>query len=358
VSPPDTPLDIAADTVERLAARWFARRRSGEMSEAEARELQAWLDADAAHRVAYDAVSRAWVRAGLMRTSPEVLHLRARHRRSFPRTRRLLASRALAASLMVAVLGAGGTFGVRAGLAELRKLPTATYRTALGEQRTITLADGSRVTLNTDSVLRTRRSGTQRLVYLDKGQAFFKVAHDASHPFVVTAAGRTVTALGTAFDVRIDRGAFQVVLVEGRVKVEAPVAAARAEAGAAPEAAKVQATELIAGSQLVAVSERDWRVAKADIPEETAWVTGWLKFDGQPLGDVVAELGRYSNQRIVLLDPELAKAPVSGRFRPENMGAFVRALETYGIARVASQTPNEIQLAAPDKKNSREDMGG
>jgi len=358
MSPADMPVDTAPEPVERLAARWFARRRSGEMSEVESRELQAWLDADAAHRSAYDVVSRAWVRAGLMRTSPEVLQLRARHRRSFPRTRRLLASRAMAASLMFAIVGAGGLFGMRAGLAELRKLPTATYRTALGEQRTITLADGSRVTLNTDSVLRTRRSGTQRLVYLDKGQAFFKVAHDASHPFVVTAAGRTVTALGTAFDVRIDGGSFQVVLVEGRVKVEAPVAAPRTDVGATPETPKVQATELVAGSQLVAVSERDWRVAKADIPEETAWVTGWLKFDGQPLGDVVAELGRYSNQRIVLVDPELAKAPVSGRFRPENMGAFVRALETYGIARVAAESPAEIRLVAPDKKISQADMGG
>ena len=358
MTPLDDLPDTTPETVERTAARWFARRRSGEMTEAEAPELQAWLDADPAHRAAYDVVSRAWVRAGLMRSAPEVLQLRARHRKPFPRARRVLASRALAASLVAAVLGVGGLFGVQAGLAELHKLPTASYRTALGEQRTITLADGSRVTLNTDTIVRTRRSGTQRLVYLDRGQAFFKVAHDPAHPFVVTAAGRTVTALGTAFDVRLDKGRFQVVLVEGRVKVEAPVTAVKREGAGAAEPSKSQATELVAGSQLVAVSDRDWRVAKADIPEETAWVTGWLKFDGQPLGDVVAELSRYSNQRIVLADPALASAPVSGRFKPENMGAFVRALETYGIARVASETPTEIRLVAADKKISREDMGG
>jgi transmembrane sensor len=353
-----SPLDDLPETVERIAARWFARRRSGEMTEAEARELQAWLDADPAHRAAYDVVSRAWVRAGLMRSAPEVLQLRARHRRPFPLTRRIMGSRAMAASLAAIVVGAGGVFGVQAAWMELHRLPDATYRTALGEQRTITLADGSRVTLNTDSVLRTRGSNGQRLIYLDRGQAFFKVAHDRAHPFIVTAAGRTVTALGTEFDVRVDKGRFQVVLVEGRVKVEAPVAAARREGGAPAEAPKSQATELVAGSQLVAVSDRDWRVARADIPEETAWVTGWLKFDGQPLGDVVDELSRYSNQRIVLADPALASAPVSGRFRPENMGAFVRALETYGIARVAAETPTEIRLVAADKKISREDMGG
>jgi len=348
----------APDTVERAAARWFARRRSGEMSEAKARELQAWLDANAAHRAAYDVVSRAWVRAGLMRSAPEVLQLRARHRRPFPLARRVLASRAMAAGLVAAVVGVGGLFGVQTAWEQLHRLPDATYRTGVGEQRTIRLADGSRVTLNTDTIVRTRRSGARRLIYLDRGQAFFKVAHDRAHPFVVTAAGRTVTALGTAFDVRLDKGRFQVVLVEGRVKVEAPVAAAAHDPGTPAETPRSQATELIAGSQLVAVSDRDWKVGRADIPEETAWVTGWLKFDGQPLGDVAAELGRYSNQRIVLTDPSLASAPVSGRFRPENMGAFVRALETYGIARVASESPTEIRLAAPDKNISQRDMGG
>lgn len=345
-------IDEGPEPVERTAARWFARRRSGEITEAETAQLRLWLDENPENRLAYDVVARAWARAGLMRTTPEVLQLRARHRGAFPRTRRLLASRALAASLVAGVLGVGGYAGVTAGMAQLRKLPDATYRTAIGEQRTLKLADGSQVTLNTDTVLRTRRSGDRRLLYLDRGQAFFKVAHDKAHPFVVTAAGRTVTALGTAFEVRVEQGRFQVVLAEGRVKVEAPVAAASAGAP------KVQATELVAGSQLVADSDREWRVAKADIPDQTAWVTGWLSFDGEPLGAVVRELGRYSSRRIVLADPKLAGAPVSGRFKPENIDAFVRALETYNIARVVVNTPSEIRLAAPEPKNATEAMGG
>lgn len=345
-----SPLELAPDPMERIAARWFARWRSGEMSEAESRELHQWLEADAAHRLAYDVVARAWVRAGLMRTAPEVLQLRAKHRRPFPRARRFFTSRALAACLAVAVIGVAGVYVAQ----ELRRLPNATYRTAIGEQRTIKLADGSVVTLNTDSVLRTRRSGAQRLLYLDKGQALFKVAHDASHPFVVTAAGRTVTALGTSFDVSIDQNRFEVVLVEGRVKVETPVVA---PPGAA-QTPRVQATELIAGSQFIAVSERDWRVAKANIPDETEWATGWLRFDEEPLGEVVKELSRYSTRRIVIADPELEAKPVSGRFKPENIDAFVRSLETYNVAHVTVSTPAEIRLAKPDEKISQQDMGG
>ncbi|HYG28307.1 MAG TPA: DUF4880 domain-containing protein, partial [Caulobacteraceae bacterium] len=132
-----------AEPVERTAARWFARRRSGEMSEAEGRELHAWLEADPAHRFAYDTIARAWARAGLMRTVPEVLQLRAKHRRPFPLTRRLLGSRAIAASLAAVALGLGATAGVQVGMAEMKRLPTATYSTKLGEQRTITLRAGT-----------------------------------------------------------------------------------------------------------------------------------------------------------------------------------------------------------------------
>lgn len=341
---------LAPEPVERTAARWFARWRSGEMTDAEVRELQQWLEADADHRLAYDVVARAWVRTGLMRTAPEVLQLRARHRQPFPRARRFITSRAMAASLAVAVLGLGAV----SAYAEWRRLPDASYSTGIGEQRTIKLRDGSVVILNTDSVVRTRRSGTQRLIYLDKGQALFKVAHDRSRPFIVTAAGRTVTALGTSFDVRIDQNRFEVVLVEGRVKVETPVIA---RPGAA-QPTRVQATELIAGSQFVAVSERDWRVAKADAADETEWATGWLRFEEEPLGQVVQELSRYSTRRIVIADPELEAKPVSGRFRPENIDAFVRALDTYHVAQVTVNTPTEIRLAKPDEKTSPTNMGG
>ena len=73
---------------------------------------------------------------------------------------------------------------------------------------------------------------------------------------------------------------------------------------------------------------------------------------------MVQELSRYSTRRIVIVDPELETAPVSGRFRPENIDAFVRALETYKVAKVTVSTPAEVRLARPDEKISQQDMGG
>src|SRR5690606_34195438 len=110
---------------------------------------------------------------------------------------------ALAAGLAIAILGGSGVLTVQ-NLLGPKPLATQAFRTELGQRSTVTLPDGSVVTLNTDTVVRTRADGERRLVYLDKGQAFFEVAKDPRRPFVVTAAGRTVTALGTAFDVRVD----------------------------------------------------------------------------------------------------------------------------------------------------------
>ena len=361
MSPAETIADMAQETVARAAARWFARQRSGEMNAAETHGLQAWLDRDPEHRLAYDVVARAWASAGLMRSAPEVLTLRARHRRPFPRVRRILASRAMAACLAVAMVAGAGLGAVESGLIDLKRLPTETFETAVGQQRTIALPDGSTVTLNTDTVLRTRGTRNQRLLYLDRGQAFFQVAKDPSRPFVVHAAGRTVTALGTAFDVRIEKGRFEVLLVEGRVKVEAPVAPLPQAPGAGPAASAptMQASELVAGSQLVAVSDRGWTVDKADdVVNETTWVTGWLKFDREPLGAIVEELSRYSHRRIIVSDPDLALVPVSGRFKPEDIDTFVRALETYRIAHVAVSSATEIRLVPAGEKNVAEQYGG
>jgi transmembrane sensor len=353
-----SPQDIreAPETVERMAARWFARRRSGEMTPAEAAELETWLDQDAAHRLAYDVVSRAWASAGLMRTAPEVLTLRARHRRQPSLLRRFLTPPAIAACLAIATVAGGGAWVIDAGLLASKHFSNQTFTTELGERQTIVLADGSTVTLNTDTVLRTRASARQRLLYLERGQAYFKVAKDTSRPFIVNAGGRTITALGTAFDVRLDEGKFEVTLVEGKVKVVTPVAPPPTEPLAQPT---IQTSELVAGSRFVALDERRWSVDQVAAVKETAWITGWLRFDNEPLGEVVAEIGRYSDRKIVLADPELAAVPISGRFKPDDLDAFVRALATYKIARVSVENSTEVRLAAmPVKKTFENAMGG
>lgn len=323
--------------IDDLAAGWFARQRAGDMMAAEAEALDAWLDTDPAHRAALDALSRAWMRAEAARDDPEILAWRERARRRvyWPH------ARAAAAVLLAAVLlgGAGWQLG-RAGLLPWSgRFYDQEFQTDLGQRATFTLRDGSKVTLNTGTRLRTVAAQGRRLVYLDRGQAYFRVAKDASRPFVVKAGGRTITAIGTAFDVRVEPKRFEVTLVEGRVRVETP--SARPAKAAAP-----QTTELTPGAQLVASTAADWSVQQTNTARETSWLAGRLMFENEPLGAVAEEFGRYSERRIVFADPELARTPVTGTFRSGDLSGFVRALEQYQLARVVEETDDTVRLAA------------
>jgi len=343
----------ALTAIDDHAAAWFARQRAGDITPAEAAELDAWLDADPEHRAALDALQRAWERAELARHDPEILAWRERALKRRAGWREAFAGRAIAVALVVAVLGAGATWGVTdAGLLTgYWRFSAQEFHTDHGQRATFTLPDGSKVTLNTDSQLRTRAADGKRHVYLDHGQAFFKVAHDASHPFVVHAAGRTITAIGTAFDVRVEGQKLEVTLVEGKVRVEAPVptpptaAVPKANASdAQPVVPAVQATEMTAGSQLVALEPRGWTVRPADTARETSWLAGRMMFENQTLATVAGEFARYSEQKIVFDDPALANERITGTFRSGDVGTFVRALEKYRIARVEGETDDAVRL--------------
>jgi transmembrane sensor len=340
-----TAVPPLVDSIEGQAAGWFARQRSGLMTPTEDAELEAWRLADPTHQAAYDAVARAWSGVAFARSAPEILAIRAEARRRPHIERRTVFTRAAAglAALMV-VGGASLWAGQESGFARSHELTDRTFSTGLGERQTFTLPDGSIVTLNTASTLRTRADGDRRLLYLDRGQAFFRVAKDKRHPFIVAAAGRTITAVGTAFDVRVDGKAMEVTLVEGKVKVDTP---SRRPAGPT-DAPPLQTTEMLPGNRLVASLDTPaLTVAPTDTVKETSWLTGWLNFDNQPLADVAAEFNRYSPRKIVLADPDIANTAVSGRFKADDVDAFTHALARYHIAQVESADDAAIRLGAP-----------
>ncbi len=336
---PDDPADPAD-----AAAGWFARQRSGDLSPREAENLAAWLEADPAHGAALAAVEQTWAGAEAMRAHPRVLAMReAALKRQVPQ-RRTWAIRAMAASIVVAIV-AGGLIASTDLLARLGLFGAQEFKTGVGQQATIRLADGSTVVLNTDTILRTRPARDRRLIYLDKGQAFFRVAHDPTRPFIVSAAGRTVTAVGTAFDVRVDPKRFEVTLVEGKVRVEAPGRLASVADPRGP--GSLQATEMLAGSQLVSPDAGHWSLARADTAKETSWLHGQLVFEAEPIGDVAAELNRYSDRKIIVEDAAVARRPISGTFKTGDVEAFIRAVEAYRLASVDTDTDEQVRLAAP-----------
>lgn len=324
-SPHSTP--ALGRNPRETAADWLMREEDGQLAAEGLAARDAWLAEHPSHVAAYDAARRAMGRLDNVAADPGILALRASALsvKAGPGWRPWR----IAAGLVAAVVLAGGGVAVvsadRPGstaLAALEQIvhPGAeVYRTAVGERSTVTLPDGSVATLNTDTVLRVSYNGAARGVRLVRGQALFEVKHGQKRPFEVYAGDRVVTALGTVFDVRLQGDRVKVALVEGRVRVQKR---------AAPAAASPAARVLMApGELLEARPAEPMRVQSADIARETSWRSGVVVFDETPLSEAVAELNRYSNERLVIRDSDVAAFHVTGVFKTGDMVRFARTVE-------------------------------
>jgi len=330
------------DAVHDAAIAWRVRHQIKPLDETELAAFTAWLDEAPEHRAIYDEIDELWQTAGELGQHP--LYVETRERAIAAADRSRTTRRSIAAGLAAIIGIAGGALYLENAP---KPLGTQTFHTTIGQRAAVTLPDGSKVTLNTDTVLRTKAADGKRLVYLDRGQAFFEVAKDRRHPFVVTAAGRTVTAVGTAFDVRVDHGELKVVLVEGKVRVEParaiqPNPKAPAEAKPPPP----MITDMSAGSQLVVVDDTDWRLTPTNTARETSWLNGQLVFDDESLANIVEEMNRYSTRKLVLSDRRLAEHRISGNFKPGDVDGFARMLRTGGVASLIERPDGEIEIVA------------
>jgi len=213
------------------------------------------------------------------------------------------------------------------------------YRTEVGQRRDLQLPDGSVIALNTASTVLVHYTDRKRNVQLLRGQALFEVAADAERPFVVTAGDRRITAVGTAFDVRVDASGLRVSMVEGRVKVD-PIQGE----GLDRFIPLLGRKRLVAGEQLVADARHEVTVSVTDVAREVSWRDGRLIFRHDTLAEAVAEINRYSQTQLVVEDPRAAGLRISGVFsthRPEN---FVSALSAYYPVEARPRAPRVIGL--------------
>ncbi len=331
------------------AAWWFARLQRGPLEAAEERSFESWLESEGAAE-AFDKARRAWSITGMVADAPQMRALRTSALARVRPVRRVVWSRAagIAAGLVLvaatAVALITGPFERLAHQANgLHQLGGADYATAVGERLAVTLPDGSVVTLNTDSALDVAYGDRLRLVRLLKGQAYFEVAADAETPFVVEAAGRRITALGTAFDVRLDPDRFQILLAEGRVGVARSPYAFDMAGGD-------RQILLEAGQGLVAVFGAPEEIVTVDVERQLRWRQGFVEFDGEPLINVIAEMNRYADARLVVQDARIADLRVSGVFRVGDQSQFVQVITR--ILPVTAQTQDtgttRLVWASPD----------
>ena len=220
------------------------------------------------------------------------------------------------------------------------------FETSVGERSVITLADGSIVSINTNSLVEVSFSASERLVKLLRGQAYFEVAEDVYRPFVVQAGDQRVVALGTAFDVRFYRkDRVEITLVEGRVEVN-DVSRARGTFPRKGGQAPVDPIALTPGHRLIARAASAPEVVVTDTVEETSWRSGQLLFRERPLASAVEEINRYSLQKLVLADdPRVRALAVSGVFNSGGRASsFVNALQELYPLHARRTGRDEIML--------------
>lgn len=321
--------DATHDQVEKEAADWFARLNKLSITTKALEDFHAWRR-DPAHDAAYERIEALWETAGRLSKHPDTARdiaaaiARGRRRRRFAwlRSRPTQVGIGLAAVATAAALAFAFTLE--------RPEP---YSTGLGEQRLVSLVDGSRLRLDTSTEVRVTFKPDGRQVELVRGQAFFDVAHDAARPFVVVAGDQSIRALGTRFDVRKEAGDVRVTLVQGAVEVS------RQSDGA---------TWRLAPGQALAARGRVVDPPRAvDVPTVTSWTSGRLVFRSTPLAEAVAEVNRYSADKIVLETAQLQSVPVSGVFDVGDTRAFVSAVsELFNLRAVETGSGYRLEPRA------------
>lgn len=297
----------ANDLLLRQAIDWLTWQHSGEFSGAQQQQLAAWRKADAAHEQAWQQAQALWqglegLRGrnipGSQPLLPEI------HPRPICKSQsQRLSTLAIACSILLAVV---------IPLNYPPSLWRADYVTEKGEQHRVTLADGSTITLNSDSAVSIHFDNHWRRVEVLQGEAFFAVAK-AKQPFVVTTADGEVRAVGTAFSVQLRDTDTQVELVEGKVEIQ--------------DVSHQQYHRLIAG-QLAQISNGQIHIDSSNQPENLAlWREGYLQFDGLPLQQAIEQINRYRPGKVVLLNPALAAQRVSGLFRLDALDQAILGLK-------------------------------
>jgi transmembrane sensor len=316
----------ARAAIDEEAAAWIWRMEGGALDAADQESFEIWLREDPRHRRAVEELSKVWATLDWIVDSPLATPTLPDSPGEPPvRSNGRPWRYAAAAALVAATLGA---------LWLGRGSETQVLATAVGQHRNVALADGSVVSLNTNTIVETNLTRNIRSIYLRKGEAHFQVAHDRSRPFLVHAGDAVVRAVGTEFEVRVRSDQHVDVLVnEGRVEVEPDAVSsrpaststsARYKAGTAVHVRAVSAGQELSTATL---SFAVVPVSPEQLSSELAWRDGAVVFDSEPLSAAIAEIQRYTDARIIVTDAAIAKLPVGGRFKTDDLQGFLNGLE-------------------------------
>lgn len=354
----DRSLDVEHDPIHETAAEWFARLQDPNLSMDDTVSWQSWMSADARHAQAFHRIEETWQR---FRDMPQPALAGARilaadgydgsmavsdyasrmheGKHGYSRIFALAASVAamlICASLTAYWLGTRNSIDLAGSTA---------FETAIGENRTVHLPDGSSVALGGHTRVEVRLDAQARRLTLARGEAFFTVAKDSARPFSVRAGSATLTALGTAFNVRRSDDRVVVAVIEGRVLIEPKLSAIQQLPLLRETASKKRRPRpLEAGSRTtVDGAGIESATALTDSAAATVWRTGRLSFEREPLRYALEDVNRYAEKPIVIADDTIGEFKITGTVLNDNIAGWVSSLESaFGLS--ALEEPTRILL--------------
>jgi transmembrane sensor len=291
--------------IEARAADFLQRRRFWDWSPQDDTALESWLDESILHRVTF-----LRLEAGLERVE-RLAALSAARPEAPNALRRPFLPLMLRIAAVAGFIAVGGT--TAAGF--LLRPHDRVFTTPVGGHETVSFTDGSQIELNTATTIRARMTTEERIVWLDKGEAFFHIKHDPLHPFVVMAGNHRITDLGTEFLLRSDPSRLQVMVMQGQVSLDTPDTLSRSHAVLLTPG---DAAIAVAGKVSIAM------VSMRDLDDELSWRRGTLVFDNVTLGEAAAEFNRYNREKLVIADPQAGQLTIGGTFKAQHVEDFTQ----------------------------------
>ncbi len=336
---PDQAISLGShDPLSERAADFFVRRRFGRWREADQTELDAWLAESYLHRVAYVRVEGIAARADQLaaihafKIAPKPDEAKADARGKFRYWHIVLP---LLAAASVALFAAFGIPIIRS----LLQPPDRAYATDVGGRTLLKFTDGTEIELNTATAVRVRMTTAERTVWLEKGEAWFHVAHNAANPFSVVVGKHRIIDLGTEFFVRRGSGEMNVGLLKGRAMLSTQGA---------------QAAMLRPGDEAVVtpVTMSVVRKTSLELEDELAWRRGMLVFRNARLADAIKEFNRYNTTKFVIADPSIAGLKFSAEIENDNFEGFLVVAKAMLNLR-AERDGSSILLSRASRETTR-----
>jgi len=329
------------NTIDDQASIWLVRLDNGNLSEQSRKELKVWLSVDKRHQVALKAMADVWdgIDEVLLNLDDKNLSEKTL---LWPVLEPMLKPLALAASVSF--------LAVFLWFAMPNDVQKNSYATLIGQQMDATFDDGSIIHLNTNTRIETEFSDKKRIIKLIKGEALFEVAHDPNRPFIVYAGDRLVQAIGTKFVVHLKSENIQVTVTDGKVKMSKVALDTKLDDIKALNNTTMQKDDvyIAKGEKVIVGSNKPPKLTHMkpeNIKRKLAWLDKKLIFENEELFDVIEEINRYDDIKIVLKEPSLHSIRISGRFDLGDSEALIEALELSFNMKSLRLDSNKILLA-------------